>query len=243
MAMGLMQRISALVQAWISRLVGKAEDPEVTLDYAYERQRELLRDVKRGVADVVTARNRIELQADRLRQSTAKLEAQAREALAAGREDLARTALERKALAEQEERALANQLVGLSAQQEKLVAAERRMAAKVEAFRAQKEVIKAEYSAAEAQVKIGEAATGIGEEMADTALAIERAREKTDQMQARSAAIDELVEVGTLEELTAGESHLDRELAAIAAKTNVDAELDRLRRELGAPATTKEVEA
>ena len=43
-------------------------------------------------------------------------------------------------------------------------------------------------------MKIGEAATGIGEEMADTGLAIQRAQDKTEQMQARASAVDELVE-------------------------------------------------
>ena len=63
-------------------------------------------------------------------------------------------------------------------------------------------MIKAQYSAAEAQVRIGEAATGIGEQMADTGLAIQRARDKTEQMTARAAAVDELVEAGTLEDFT-----------------------------------------
>ena len=64
---------------------------------------------------------------------------------------------------------------------------EARCSAKVEAFRSQKEVIKAQYSAAEAQVRIGEAATGIGEQMADIGLAIQRAKDKTEQMQARAS--------------------------------------------------------
>ena len=167
----------------------------MTLDYSYEKQLEMLQDVKRGVADVVTA------EAPRAADSEAraggpKLDDQARKALAAGREDLARAALERKAVAQQQLQGLDQQIAGLEAQQEKLLANEKRLSAKVESFRSQKEVIKAQYSAAEAQVKISEAATGIGEEMADTGLAIQRAQDKTEQMQARAAAVDELVEAG-----------------------------------------------
>ena len=66
-------------------------------------------------------------------------------------------------------------------------------------------------------MKIGEAASGIGEEMADTGLAIQRAKDKTEDMQARAAAVDELVEAGTLEDFTADETALDRELAQISA--------------------------
>ena len=49
-------------------------------------------------------------------------------------------------------------------------------------------------------MRIGEAATGIGEQMADTGLAIQRAKDKTEAMTARAGAIDELVESGALGE-------------------------------------------
>jgi phage shock protein A len=92
-------------------------------------------------------------------------------------------------------------------------------------------------------VRIGEAATGIGEQMADTGLAIERARDKTEQMQARASAVDELIEAGTLEDFTAGDqTQLDRELAAISADRQVDAELEKLRAEVGAGSGQKEIE-
>ncbi|HEU5263047.1 MAG TPA: PspA/IM30 family protein [Gaiellaceae bacterium] len=239
---GLMSRTSNVVKAWISKLLDRAEDPSVTLDYSYEKQLEMLQDVKRGVADVVTAKKRLELQTQKLEQELPKLDDQARKALAAGREDLARAALERKTVAQQQLQGLDQQITGLEAQQEKLIANEKRLSAKVEAFRSQKEVIKAQYSAAEAQVKIGEAATGIGEEMADTGLAIQRAQDKTEQMQARASAVDELVESGTLEDFTSGETSLDRELAQISAQSQVDEELAKLKGELAAGGAQKELE-
>jgi phage shock protein A len=230
---GLLRRLTNLFRAWVSRLLEGAEDPEVTLDYSYERQRELLQDVKRGVADVVTAKKRLQLQSASLEASVDKLEDQARRAMMGGREDLARRALERKVFVQQQIQGLDQQIGGLETQQEKLVVSEQRLAAKVEAFRSQKEVIKAEYSAAEAQVRIGEAATGIGEEMAETGLAIERARDRTEQMRARAGALDELIEAGTLEDFTTlGETQLDRELAQLDAGEQVENELARLRGEL-----------
>jgi phage shock protein A len=230
---GLMSRTSNVVKAWISKLLDRAEDPSVTLDYSYEKQREMLQNVKKGVAEVVTAKKRLELQTQKLEAELPKLEEQARQAVAAGREDLARAALERKALAQQQLQSLDQQVAGLEAQQEKLVVSEKRLSAKVESFRSQKEVIKAQYSAAEAQARIGEAATGIGEEMADTGLAIQRAQDKTEQLQARAAAMDELVEAGTLEDYTSTGTALDRELAQIQTGNQVDAELARLKGEVG----------
>ncbi len=240
---GLVSRTSNVVKAWISKLLDRAEDPSVTLDYSYERQREMLQKVKKGLADVVTAKKRLELQTQKLEAELPKLDGQARQALAAGREDLARAALERKTFAQQQLQSLDQQIGGLEQQQEKLTASEKRLAAKVESFRTQKETIKAQYSAAEAEVRIGEAASGIGEEMADVGLAIERARDKTEQMQARAAAVDELVEAGTLEDFTAGgQTALDRELEQMASQSQVDSDLERLKAEVGAGAGQKELE-
>src|SRR5215211_4966075 len=232
---GLMARLSMVIKSKFSKLLDRAEDPGETLDYSYERQIQLLQNVKRGIADVATARKRIELQTTQLEQSVVKLETQARQALAAGREDLARAALERKAAVQAQLQGLEQQVQGLEAQQEKLVQSERQLAAKIEAFRSEKEVIKAQYSAAEAQVRIGEAASGIGEQMADTGLAIQRARDKTEQMTARAAAVDELVESGALEDFTSGgQTQLDRELAQLSASSQVDDELAKMKGELGA---------
>ena len=230
---GLMSRASTVVKAKLSKLLDRAENPNETLDYSYEQQLEQLQNVKRGVADVVTAKKRLQLQTDQLEQSVVKLETQARQALGAGREDLARQALERKSAVQQELQGLDQQIQGLEQQQEKLIAGEKTLQAKIEAFRTQKEVIKAQYSAAEAQVRIGEAATGIGEQMADTGLAIQRAKDKTEQMQARAAAVDELVETGALEDFTSTGDQLDRELAALASQTQVDDELSKMKAELG----------
>src|ERR671938_281585 len=198
---GLMSRAATIIKAKFSALLNRAENPNETLDYSYERQLESLQNVKRGVADVVTAKKRQQLQTQQLEQNVVKLETQARQAIAQGREDLARQALERKSAVQQQLQDLDGQVQQLEAQQEKLVASEQQLSARVEAFRSEKEVIKAQYSAAEAQVRIGEAATGIGDQMADTGMAIQRARDKTEQMQARAAAIDELTAAGTLDDL------------------------------------------
>jgi phage shock protein A len=239
---GLMSRASTVVRAKLSKLLDRAEDPAETLDYSYEQQLQLLQDVKRGIADVVTSKKRLQLQTGKLEQELVKLEGQARQALGAGREDLARQALERKSVVQQQLQDLDRQVQELEGQQEKLTGSERQLSAKVEAFRSQKEVIKAQYSAAEAQVRIGEAATGIGEQMADTGLAIQRARDKTEQMQARAAAVDELVASGALEDFTSDQTQLDRELAQLSSASQVDAELERMKAELGPGERHKELE-
>src|SRR5436190_4681014 len=241
---GLMQRAGLIVKAKFSKLLNRAENPTETLDYSYEQMQEQLQNVKRGVADVVTAKKRLELQTQKVEQNVVKLETQARQAVGANREDLARQALERKAAAQQQLQGLDAQITQLSDQQEKLVAGQQQLETRIEAFRSQKEVMKAQYSAAEAQVKIGEAATGIGRGMADTGQAIQRAKEKTEELQARASAIDELTTVGALEDFTAGDqTQLDRELAQISSSSQVDQDLARLKAEVGAGDESKQLGA
>ena len=240
---GLGGRMSTVIKSKISRLLDRAEDPGETLDYGYQKQVELLQNVKKGIADVVTSKKRLQMQTQKYEQQTVKLDTQARQALSQGREDLARAAIERKTVIQGELQSLDTQVKELETQQEQLTANELRLRQKIEAFRTKKEVIKAQYSAAEAQVKIGEAATGIGDEMADTGLAIERAQDKTEEMQARAAAVDELIASGTLEDFTSGgETQLDRELAQLTSKSKVDDELAKMKAELGSGETKKEIE-
>ena len=155
--MGLWKRATMIFKSKASKALDSAEDPRETLDYSYEKQLELLQQVRRGVADVATSRKRIELQIQSLAQQVAKLEQQAKAALAGGREDLAREALTRASGLHQQVADLQTQLAALQAQEEKLVTASQQLQAKVEAFRTKKETIKATYSAAEAQTKINEA--------------------------------------------------------------------------------------
>src|SRR5947209_4554507 len=233
---GLTGRMSTVVKAKVSKLLDRAEDPAETLDYSYQRQVEQLQNVKKGVADVVTAKKRLQMQETSLQQSVVKLDTQARQALASGHEDLARMALERKNVAQTELQSLDGQVAELEQQQEKLTDSEQKLRAKIEAFRTKKEVIKAQYSAAEAQVRISEAATGVGEEMADVGLAMQRALDKTENMRARADAVQELEAAGTFEDLTSltpGEDDIDRQLRELSSTSEVDNELARMKAELG----------
>src|SRR5207245_7290100 len=104
----------------------------------YTQMRQRQQNVKRGVADVVTAKKRLEIQTQQVEQNVVKLETQARQAVAAGREDLARQALERKAAAQQQLQGLDQQVQQLGDQQEKLVSSQQQLETRIESFRSQK---------------------------------------------------------------------------------------------------------
>jgi phage shock protein A len=241
--MSVMKRVSMIFKAKANKALDRMEDPRETLDYSYQRQLEMLTQVRRGVADVATSRKRLELQMNQLRQQQNKLDGQARQALGGGREDLAREALSRKATLQNQISGLEDQYQSLQADEEKLTMASQRLQAKVEAFRMQKETIKATYTAAEAQSRIGEAVSGISEEMGDVGMAVQRAQDKTAQMQARAGAIDELMASGALDDVT-GTPHDDiqAELDAMRTGPGIDLEIERLKGEIGGNSSTPQIE-
>ncbi len=227
--MGMLSRMSTIVKSKMNRILDSAEDPNETLDFAYEKQLEMLRGVKRGVVDMVAAKRRIQQQASTVQANVERLGEQAGQALNAGREDLARLALQRKQAAMIELQGLDEQIAGMELEQEKLTAAEQRLTAKVTAFRTKKEIIKAQYTAAQAQVRIGSALSGLSEEMGDVSLAVERAETKTENLRSRAGAIDELAQLGVLDDFSGSQDPLSKELEAITSAQGVEDELAALK--------------
>jgi len=237
-------RLAMLFKAKASKVLDRAEDPRETLDYSYEKQLELLQQVRRGVADVATSRKRLELQAQQLGLSSDKLQQQAAQAVSGGREDLAREALTRRSAAQEQLADLGRQHVALQAQEDKLIASAQRLQAKVEAFRTRKETIKATYTAAEAETKMGEAFSGISEEMADVGLAMQRAEDKTAQLQARAGAIDELLASGALEDASGpAQDPIQSELDRMSSHSDVELEMAKLKAALPAGSTPAAISA
>lgn len=182
---------------------------------------------------MATSRKRVELQAQKMNSEVEKLQVSAQRALEANREDLAREALTRKAGLQQQLADLQTQHAQLQGEEEKLVRASTRLQAKVDAFRTRKETIKATYSAAEAQTRINEAFSGISEEMGDVGLAVQRAEDKTLQMQARASAVDELLASGALDDPTGTvKDDITRELDELASGASIESELAAMRAQL-----------
>src|SRR4029079_6768986 len=137
--MSLMKRISLIFRSKANKALDRAEDPRETLDYSYQRQLDLLAQVRRGVADVATSRKRVELQVNQLQAQADKLQGQAEQAIKVNREDLAREALTRKSGITGQITELKAQQTQLMGEEEKLTLAQPRLSAEVEAFRTRKE--------------------------------------------------------------------------------------------------------
>ena len=212
-------------------IIDKYEDPREALDYSYTKQIELLNKLRRDIAEVVTAKRRLEMQKAKLWDNIRTLDEQARRSIDAQREDLAKLALERKNANLLQLQGLDRQIAEMLSEQEKLEQTEKRLSTKVEEFKSKKEVIKAQYSAAEAQVRIKENVTGISEEMTDIGLALNKAEEKTEKMKAKSGALDEMISSGVLTDYTTGKDNIEKELEQITLKSSVDEELAKLKAE------------
>lgn len=226
-----MNRISTVIKQKANVLVDKYEDPREALDYSYTKQIELLNKLRRDIAEVLTAKRRLEMQKAKLWDNIRTLDEQARRSLDADREDLAKLALERKNANLLQLQGLDKQISEMLTEQEKLEQTEKRLSTKVEEFKSKKEVIKAQFSAAEAQVRIKENVTGISEEMTDIGMALNKAEEKTEKMKAKSGALDEMIDSGVLTDYTINKDSIEKELEQVTVKSSVDEELAKLKAE------------
>ncbi|HYZ65737.1 MAG TPA: PspA/IM30 family protein [Nitrososphaeraceae archaeon] len=226
-----MNRISTVIKQKANVIINKYEDPREALDYSYTKQIELLNKLRRDIAEVVTAKRRLEMQKAKLWDNIRTLDEQARRSIDAEREDLAKLALERKNANLLQLQGLDKQIGEMLAEQEKLEQTEKRLSTKVEEFKSKKEVIKAQYSAAEAHVRIKENVTGISEEMTDIGMALNKAEEKTEKMKAKSGALDEMINSGVLTDYTTSKDSIEKELEQVTLKGSVEEELAKLKAE------------
>jgi phage shock protein A len=192
-------RLSILIKAKVSRLLDRAEDPRETLDYGYDRQTEQLTGLRNAILELVTAKKRLERQAEHRRADLARLDAGARRALELGDEELALRALERKRAIAAELIHLVGQVSDLEAQQAKMVDSERAIRGKLERFRVQKEVVKATYSATQAQLAAGESAAELSAQLADLGAGTRRMQDQIDEISVRASALEELERAGLLD--------------------------------------------
>src|SRR4051812_17280683 len=230
--MGLLSRISLLARGKISAALDRAEDPREVLEYGYQQQQRQLVQVRRGLVEVATSRAQLERQARKLHEQVPLWDEQARRALELGREDLAREALQRKHAALAELASLGQQVAEVGDEEQRLTDAQRQLGTRIEEFRARKTILSARYSSAQARVQAMGTLTGLSGEMAELNLALGRAEEKTERLQARAGALDALIESDTLAPAWGSADALGHELGRLVSAQAADAELEALARQL-----------
>jgi phage shock protein A len=234
--MSLFQRAHDIVAAKANKALDAAEQPDEMLDLSYEQMLDHLTQVRQALVTVAASRKQIELQEQQLQHSADHLQDQAKAALALGKEDLAREALQRKATAQAQIDGMESQHQQLNEEQEKLEQTLAALQKRVNDFRTQKEVLKAQYTAAQAETGVNETAAGISSTFGDTGADIARAQDKIAQMQARAGAVDELLASGVLEDVGGDTDDIQKELDEAGSSAEVDRELAALKAQVG-PAT------
>jgi phage shock protein A len=230
---GIFQRAHDIVQAKANKALDAAEKPDEMLDLSYEKMLEQLTQVRRALVDIAASKKRLELQEEQLQHSVDHLQDQAKQALQANREDLAKEALARKATAQQQIDEMEPQHQQLADEEQKLTQTMNALQKRVNDFRTQKETLKAEYTAAAAVSSVDESTAGISKSFKDSGETLQRAQDKISTMQARSGALDELLESGVLEDVGGGTDDIQKELDQVGKDSQVDNELAALKAQLG----------
>lgn len=228
--MSLGQRLRLIFEMKGNAALDTVEDPTQVMNLSYEKQLEQLQNLRRAIAQVTTEEKHIELLEQQAQAQADRLTTQAQEALRAGREDLARLALQRREALLAQVNGYKTQIEQLHAQETHLADVQSKVEARIAAFQGQKEMLSAQYSAARASVGANEAVSGLSSEMGEMNLAMQRAQEKVLHMQARADAIDTLMDKGALN--VPGEDPLAAQLQQITAEHNVDAQLAEMRQQL-----------
>jgi phage shock protein A len=223
--MSIFSRVAEIIHAKTNAVLNNMENTNDTLDLSYEKMVAALQEAKRHTADVVAERMSLEQQVTVTQKSMAQSDADAHLALSKGREDLARQALTAKAAATTKLQSLQTAHDAIQAQETKLNEYCVTMQQRIDAFRTEKEVMKAQNSAATAQIKVTESLTGIGNQMGDVGAALQRAKDRTDHMQAKAAALDSMVATGVLNDPLDSRTQVEKEMDTLRSGSTVDDEL------------------
>ena len=219
--MGIFQRAHDIVQAKANKALDAAEKPDEMLDLSYEKMLEQITQVRRALVDLAASKKRLELQQEQFQHTVDHLQDQAKQALS------------RKGAAQAQIDSLEPQRQQLAEEQEKLEHGLAELQKRVNDFRTQKETLKAQYTAAKAVSEVDESTAGISKSFNDSGASLQRAQDKIATMQARSGALDELLESGVLEDVGGGGDDIQKELDEVTSSSDVDNELAALKAQLG----------
>ncbi|WP_248885461.1 PspA/IM30 family protein [Acidithiobacillus acidisediminis] len=233
--MSLFKHASEIMQARINHFLDNAEDPAETLDLSYEKMMSNLQDTKRHLADVATEKLSLEHQIADTQKVADQAEADARTALQANREDLAKAELAQKQAALSKLQSLQDAHDKIAAQVAKLSDFESKLQDKIESFRTQKEVMKGELAASQAEIQAENSLSGLGKGMNDAGEAMQRVQDRVSQSQSKAEAMESLMDSGAIDDPLDHRSHTDKEMAQLREQSGVDDDLARLKAEMAKP--------
>jgi phage shock protein A len=220
----------------------KIEDPSYTLERAFSQQLQALDETRRGRLEIETIGARLDLELRQLGDGIAACDDQARRALLAGRDDLARISIGRREELREQQTRTQTERERLEDDRRGLHQQETELAGAVQAFRSRKEVLKAQYGATRARLRVGEALTGYSRTATTVGDDVRRFEERLLTLQARARAL-ETVAIGPVAGSMIAPAFVERELTIMTVSPRIDEEVARLRGELGLPSRPPSIEA
>lgn len=225
--MGMLDRFTDIIKANVNDLLDRAEDPSKMVDQYLRDLTESLAEVKQETAGVMAEEARTERQVKENESDISKYDGLARAALEAGNEDDARTFLAKK-------QQLVTKGEGLRAAAEaarenatKMREMHDKLVGDIEQLKSRREAIKAKVAVAKTQDKVNKMSSA-GDRAAGAMSAFDRMEAKADEMLDRSNAMSELSS-----EPADAAAELEKKYADSASTAAVDAELARLKEEMG----------
>jgi len=218
--MNLLDRIRRLIRANLNDLLRRAEDPEKIIEQALLDMKEALKEAREQVAAAMAEAKRLEREVESHLKEAALWEEKAKEALKAGREDLAKEALRRRKRALDLAEGFKAQLEEQKGLTDRLMTQLKALEAKIDEAEARKKLLLARKKGVEAAEAV---------RRMESRLEGHPALEAFEEMEARILAMEDRHEA--LKELDGQD--LDKELSALSADKEVEEELLRLKRELG----------
>lgn len=194
-----LRHFTSLLKTGLETLFEPAEDPRDAFGDPLQRQQDLIKRVRESLARNVALRRHLEARIAQLQTKVPALDVQARQALAGGREDLARLALQQKQIVQLELRSLEAYVKEVQLEEGRITIIDQRLTAQIEAMRVRQEMVAVRYTAAESQVMMSEALSSVYKELSELGVDIEQAEQNAEHMQARAAALDQLATLGTLD--------------------------------------------
>lgn len=233
--MSLMSRFTNLVAAKANKFLDAADDPDADLELSYEKMLTSLQETKGHLADVIAEQITLEHQIAEHKAANDRHDGDARIAMKAGREDLARVALGEKSAEEGRLAPIQTSYEHVKQQADKLKLYEHKLEDKIEQFRTEKESLKAEHHAAEAELKVDQQLAGIGQGFGGVEETIQHARDKTHAMAAKAEAMERLMDDGTIHDPLDHRTANEHDIEKLRVQSDIDAQMAKLRAEMEPP--------
>jgi phage shock protein A len=219
--MSIFARISDIFKANVNDMLDKAEDPEKMLKQMVIEMEESVNKTTMAVAQAIANEVSLQKKLEKARKDKTEWEQKAMQALTAGREDLARAALEQKNIIDKN----IVDLEPIHAQAKETTNNLRiqldKLKSKLDEARTRQSTLIARSQAAKAQKQIAQQLSGVG---SDAFSKFDKFEQKIEKLESEAVAFEQL----------AGEnSSLDDEFKKLGTSSSVDSDLLALKAKMG----------